>query len=283
MIPENINNFKRFAHKKTTMKYGYYYDSIFELPFAKEKTRHIRVWLPEDYDFSNPNKRFPVLYMSDGQNLVNKYLTKYGDWGLDKVIHNLKIDGIQTPILVGIDCPKDSIERGNELNPPYPSDASNRQFIKDGYGDKFLDFIVNILKPLIDELFFTKKEREYTGIGGSSMGGIMAFYGYFYHPETFGFSLSFSPGFLLYKPKTWRSILNEIINNRKINDGKIYMYVGGEGFENHFVNNVLLTSRYLKRKGYSTNNFACITDSRQIHHESAWNKYSYDALSFWLK
>lgn len=283
MVPEKFDNFIRYTHKKTTMKYGYYYDAIFDLPFAKENKRHIRVWLPENYDFSNPSKRFPVLYMSDGQNLVNKYLTKFGDWELDKVIHNLKLNNLPTPILVGVDCPKDEIERVLELNPPYPSDSSQRFNIEHGYGNKFLDFIVLILKPIIDELFFTRKEKEYTGIGGSSMGGIMAFYGYFYHPETFSFSLSFSPAFLLYRTNTWKNILKELTKNRKPNDGKLYIYTGGEGFESHFVSNVLLTSRFLKKEGYKPSSFACVLDSRQIHHESAWNKYSYDALSFWLK
>ena len=119
-IPNKIGVFKRYQKEVTTMKYGYYFDYLITLPFSKENKRMVRVWLPESYDFDNPNKRYTVIYMSDGQNLVDLYLSAYGEWELDKTVHKLAKQGYQEIIAVGIDCPKDPLERTKELCPPYP-------------------------------------------------------------------------------------------------------------------------------------------------------------------
>ena len=66
--------------------------------------------------------------------------------------------------------------------------------------------LVNELKPLIDKLFYTIPDD--TAVGGSSMGGIMAFYAYIYRPDVFKMSLSFSPAFFFYKKNDWIHILD---------------------------------------------------------------------------
>ncbi len=281
-IPNTIGKFKRYTKKPSSMKYGTYYVQTIKLPFSKEK-RALRVWLPEDYEFDNPSKRFPVLYMSDGQNLVDKYLTAYGDWGLDKVIHQLHTkEKLSTCILVGIDCPHKPGERSSELNPPFECDEKTRYLPKNPYGNLISDYFVEVVKPEIDELFFTRPEKEFTGVGGSSMGGIFAFYSYFYHHETFGFSLTFSPAFMFYKKKTWLNIVESLnIDNQR--DGKLFMYVGGKDFESVFVERTFDTYNYLKDEGYTPEHLAIIHDSNEIHHAAAWHTYSLPALRFWLK
>ena len=84
-IPNKIGKFIK-DDSETTMEYGYYYKCEMVVPFSNDK-RYIRVWLPENYDFNNKDNTFRVMYFSDGQNLVNKYLTAFGDWKLDKVAH----------------------------------------------------------------------------------------------------------------------------------------------------------------------------------------------------
>ncbi len=193
MTPNTIGKFKRYISKKSTMKYGYYYFSSFDLPFSKEKKRMIRVWLPEDYEFDNPNKRYPVIYFSDGQNLVDRYLSAFGEWELDKTVHKLMKEGLTGVIAVGIDCPKEPIERTKELCPPYTPRKEvfkNEGGVFTPYANKYVDFIVDTLKPIIDKYFYTLSDKDNTGIGGSSMGGIMSFYAYMYRPDIFGYSLS---------------------------------------------------------------------------------------------
>ena len=263
---------------KTTMKYGHYYKALLDVPFSKEK-RYIRVWLPEDYDFSNEQKRFPVIYFSDGQNLVNQKLCAFGCWKLDLVAHDLLNNNGLSFIAVGIDSPKDSLVRFNELNPPYPPEK-----VKEGhpYGDQFVNYIADILKPLIDQYFYTSKEKTDTAIGGSSMGGIMAFYAGVTRSDTFGFALDFSPAFFLFNKKTWSSLLDSF--NISANDSvKHFLYVGGKDFEKRFLNPTKETYRYLKSKGFNEKQIALSIDLNEIHHEDAWHKHLKEALLFWLE
>ena len=162
-IPNKIGPFKRYLASPTTLKYGFYYCAKFKLPFHKEE-RYIRVWLPPNYDFENKNKRFPTIYFSDGQNLVDSYLSAYGEWKFDKVVNKLlKHDGVSC-IAVGIDCPKIPRERCNELNPPYPvrSIYARKEGPNHPFADKYIDYIRFTLKPLIDSLFYTKTDKENT-------------------------------------------------------------------------------------------------------------------------
>ena len=284
-IPNKIGQFIKYDKKPSAMKYGFYYYSSFTLPFSKENKRTVRVWLPEDYEFNNPNKRYPVIYFADGQNLVDKYLSAYGEWELDKTVHKLMSKGLSGVIAVGIDCPKDPLERTKELCPPYKPRKQvfkNEGGVFSPYANKYVDFIVNELKPLIDKLFYTYKEKECTGIGGSSMGGIMSFFAYIYRPDIFGYSLSFSPAFFFYKKTDWLKILDSFDINIEKN-GKLFLYCGGKDFESIFLKPTFVTYEYMKKQKFSNDQVALIVDSNEIHHEAAWAKYLPDALSFWLK
>lgn len=285
LIPQKIGPFVIDNKRPTTMKYGSYYHAKMTIPFSKEKERMVRVWLPEDYDFNNPNKRFPVIYFSDGQNLVNRYLSAYGEWELDRTVHQLLNENLSSVIAVGIDCPKELIERTRELCPPYK--PRKEVYKREGgefhpHGHKFIDYIVDVIKPLIDEKFFTLSEKEYTGIAGSSMGGIMAFYAYMYRPDVFGFSLSFSPAFFFYKKNDWKKIMDEYEIDPEKN-GKLFLYVGGTEFESIFLKPTFYTYEFLKKKGFENNQVSLLVDTDQGHNEAAWAKYLPDGLRFWLK
>ena len=257
------------------MKYGYYYRAYFKVPFADDK-RYIRVWLPEDYDFDNPNKRYPVIYFADGQNLVNQNLCAFGCWKLDQVAHNSRLSFIA----VGIDSPRDARIRFLELNPPFKPEKI-KENVKP-YGEKFINYIADILIPLINKYFFTKKEKKWTAIAGSSMGGIMAFYAGVTRHDVFGFSLDFSPAFFLYKKKTWLSLLEQF-KIKFENQTRFYLYVGGRGFEKQFVEATKYTYAHLKTLGFNDKQVALVVDEKQEHNEDAWNKHLHEALLFWLK
>jgi predicted alpha/beta superfamily hydrolase len=126
------------------------------------------------------------------------------------------------------------------------------------------------------------KEKDATGIGGSSMGGIMAFYAYIYRPDVFGYSLSFSPAFFFYHKRNWFKILDKYDINPEKN-GKLFLYVGGKDFEKVFVKRTLETFHYLEDRGFDQENLGLIFDSREPHHEKAWAKYLPEALKLWLK
>ena len=265
------------------MVYGTYYDAEMKLPFDTKK-RHVRVWLPESYSFEDP-KPHPVMYMSDGQNLVDNCLTRYGDWHLDRVIHTFHEEGLPEPILVGIDCPNDAQRRSNELNPPYPIRWFIRQR-KDSprhpIGNQFIDYIVKELKPLVDSLFATDKRVEATGIGGSSMGGIMAFYGFLAYPDTFGYSHSFSPPFFFYNRKKLLQILEDNQVDPK-KQRKVFLYVGGREFEKKFTPGVVFMYNTLREYGFGEDQVRLSVDRDALHHEEAWYRHSFEAFRFWLE
>ena len=272
-VPENIGPF-HLDKSQTTMKYGYYYHALLDVSFAKEK-REVRVWLPEDY-FDNQNKEYPVIYFADGQNLVNQNLCAFGCWKLDVVAHDNNLPFVA----VGIDSPRDARLRYLELNPPFAPERFKKE--DQPYGDQFIDYVADIMIPLINKHFRTKKEKENTAIAGSSMGGLMAFYAGVYRYDKFGFSLDFSPAFFLYKKSTWDYLL-KTFNVSKDNRVRFFLYVGGQDFEKQFVNSTKATYKYLQSLGFNDQQVTLLIDSKEYHHEAAWSKYLKEALLFWLK
>ena len=273
-IPESIGPFS-LDKSSTTMQYGYYYHAVLDVHFAKEK-RAVRVWLPEDYDFANPSKNYPVIYFADGQNLVNQNLCAFGCWKLDQVAH----DNHLSFIAVGIDSPRDAKIRYLELNPPYKPEKIKEK--EKPYGDQFINYIADSLIPLINEYFYTSKEKKWTAIAGSSMGGIMAFYAGVTRHDRFGFSLDFSPAFFLYKEKTWDTLLKSF-NITPLNQVKYYLYVGGVDFEKEFLGSTKATYEYMKSLGFNKEQLTLLIDSKESHNEEAWHKHLKEALMFWLE
>lgn len=273
-IPNKIGPFS-LDKSKTTMKYGSYYRVSFKVPFA-DKQRYVRVWLPEDYDFDNRDKRYPVIYFADGQNLVNQNLCAFGCWKLDEVAHDAHLSFIA----VGIDSPRDARIRFLELNPPFKPEKIKEK-VKP-YGEEFINYIADILIPLINKHFFTSQEKKDTAIGGSSMGGIMAFFAGVTRPDVFGFALDFSPAFFLYKKETWSILLNKF-KIKPEDQVRHYFYVGGQGFEKEFVEPTKETYAYMKSLGFNEKQIALVIDEKEEHNEEAWHKHLKDALMFWLK
>lgn len=275
-MEEIIGPFKLYKSKPCSMKYGKLYIANLDFETAiKEKTRNIRVWIPSNYD---SNKQYPVIYMSDGQNIVDKYTTSYGDWKLDRVLHRIKKD----IIIVGIDCPKDFLERHNELCPPYANDLIfPDEPVAEPCGDVYLDFLINTVKPLIEKYFSVSKERKLTAIGGSSMGGIMAFYGASKYPNIFGFSLCFSPAFFLYNCHHLNEGLAKWKPNKK-EASRYYFYVGGQDLDKDLQKDTFRVFNYLKKRNFNKTDVALVFDSNQKHNEEAWSKYVGDAILWWL-
>jgi predicted alpha/beta superfamily hydrolase len=278
----NKNNpFSLYEVKPTTVRYGKVYVTKVKIDVPFEKKRMVRLYIPEDYQ---PSKRYSVLYMSDGQNLVDKYTSAFGDWKLDLRMHELIKKGYPSFIIVGIDCPKNPTHRILEYS--FPKIGFNTSVLKsinstvnsESYGDKFLTFLVNIIKPMVDSYFSTS---EISAIGGSSMGGLFALNGYITYPDVFSFCLSFSPAFQIYPRKQLINYLEQ--NSSHINmKGKIFFYTGAMGFEKQFFSPTISMHRYFQKIGYDPSRLALIVDTRMPHHEDAWSHYFNDAIQFWL-
>ena len=157
-------------------------DTAFAMP-QLGRTRRIWIYLPPDYATSG--KRYPVLYMHDGQNLFDAATSYAGEWGIDESLDSLAARGDRGVIVVGID--NGSEQRMNEYSPwRHPQSGG-------GEGDRYVQFLVQTLKPFIDRRFRTLPDREHTGVMGSSMGGLISLAAAFRHPEVFGRVGVFSP------------------------------------------------------------------------------------------
>jgi predicted alpha/beta superfamily hydrolase len=140
--------------------------------------RTLRVWLPASYQ-ENPAKRYPVLYMQDGQNLFDPRTATYGtDWGLGKTINQLVASGAMTEVIVvGIDAtPGRVAEYTPCCDPQYGG----------GQLDQYDAFVAATVKPYIDRTYRTLPGRDTTAILGSSLGGLAALSIAQKHPDMFG-------------------------------------------------------------------------------------------------
>ncbi len=241
------------------------------------KNRLVRVYLPSTYDFDNPNKRFKTIYMLDGKNLFDDYTSFVGEWGIDESIEKMISDGVNDGyIVIGIDAPQTDIARTLEMTPDSLIFKKKFSPQQRGYASKLGRFIFEVVKPDIDSTFFTKVEKEFTGVGGSSMGGIMSFYLGVEYSEKVGFCLNFSPAFFLYTKKTFKAYLDKNIS-RKL--PKMFFYVGGNGFEEMFVKSTIETFNYFLKHGYSHDEVKLLYVSDREHNEKAWREYFPFALT----
>ncbi|MFN2396927.1 MAG: alpha/beta hydrolase-fold protein, partial [Bacteroidales bacterium] len=133
-----------------------------------DRNRRIWIYLPPDYD--QTQKNYPVIYMHDGQNLFDVETSFMGEWEVDETLNDLAARGYNVPIVVGID--NGGNHRANEYLPYFFSNLN-----AGGEGDEYMEFIVETLKPFIDNEYRTLPDRENTGIIGSSLGGVISLYG----------------------------------------------------------------------------------------------------------
>lgn len=207
------------SRKSTAGKNVRIIDTAFFIP-QLNRTRRVWVYVPPTYNSSN--KKYPVLYMHDGQNVFDDATSFSGEWGVDEAIDTLGLK-IKECIVVGID------NGGNKrLNEYCPYDFDLKGIVANnvsgkGEGGLYVDFLVKTLKPYIDKKYRTVKNKENTFTVGSSMGGLISLYAVIKYPKVFGGAGVFSPAFWV-APK----IFDDIKAKGKKVKGKIYFYAGDE-------------------------------------------------------
>jgi predicted alpha/beta superfamily hydrolase len=148
-----------------------------------DNERELLISLPAHY--SSHESRYPVIYMHDGQNLFDPALSFSGSWRVDLAMTAAARLGFEA-IVVGV--ANTGASRLDEYGPFYePALGAG------GVADLYTDFLVDTLKPQIDDEFRTLPEPEQTGIAGSSMGGLVSLYAFFRAPSVFGFAGVMSP------------------------------------------------------------------------------------------
>ena len=204
-IIEWQDRFKTEPRKHTASRNVIVIDTAFFIPQLNRK-RRIWIYLPPDHT----TKKYPVLYMHDGQNVFDDATSFSGEWGIDEFMDTTSK---QKMIVVAVDHGGD--KRLNEYNP-----YDHQRFGK-GEGEEYINFLVKTLKPYIDKRYRTKRKKEYTFIAGSSMGGLISMYAALKYPKVFGGAGVFSPAFW-----TAPAIDHDIRKYGRKLKSKVYFYAG---------------------------------------------------------
>lgn len=186
-------------------------------PLERETTLH--VYVPDDYE--QRDERYPVMYMYDGHNLFDDGDATYGkSWGLAAFLARYD----KPFLVVEIECDHRGRNRLDEYC-PYEVRSSILGEIH-GKGELFMDWVVNTLKPYIDENFRTYPDREATGIAGSSMGGLMAYYSVIRYNKVFSKAACLSPSLMVCPEQLKHEIKEDWIHP----DTRVYLSMGTKEF-----------------------------------------------------
>jgi predicted alpha/beta superfamily hydrolase len=229
--------------------------------------RDIDVYLPPSYP--RTRRRYPVIYMQDGQNLADPHRAFAGTWNLEPTVAELSTRGIEA-ILVGV--PNMGKDRLKEYSPFRDARLGG------GSGNAYLAFLTETVKPRVDRRFRTRAERSATGMFGSSMGALISLYAFFRASETFGLVGAMSPS-------VWfagRALLTTVASDGAP-PGRVYLDVGTEEGAGT-LRDVRLLAQLLRRKGYRDGESLLFVEAPGGRHEEAhWGGRLIGALEFLLR
>lgn len=216
------------------------------------KARDVIVWLPPNYE-ENPDLKYPVLYMHDGQNIIDPSTSYMGtDWQIDEVADSLIRNGIIEPIIiVGVN---NTTDRAQELS-------------YGDIGDHYQYFLIKQLKPYIDSNYRTKRDKENTAIMGSSMGGLSSFVMAWENNQIFSKAACLSPAFRYKNEFDYVSIAQKYEGGPK----KIEFYIdnGTLGVDHQLQPGIDAMMEVLSAK---KQDFVYFLDEGAEHNEPAWAK-----------
>jgi len=251
-------------------------------------TRDVEVWLPPSYA-SDSDRRYPVLYMHDGQNLFDPEQSGYSkwDWGVDEALTALIADG-RAPEVIVVGVHSDSDTRNPDYFPqkagPEHADAFRRDFglfdLDQLNADNYLTFLVQDIKPQIDATYRTKPGRDDTTIMGSSMGGLISLYAISEYPEVFGNAGMVSTHFPL-----GDGALVDYFSDRlpEPKTHRLYFDFGTETLDHNYegyqdrMDTAVMAAGYVAGDNWSTRKF-----QGHDHSERAWRNRVHVPLQFLL-
>ena len=223
------------------------------------KKRDVIVYLPGIYD-KRADMRFPVLYLEDGQNLFdpNTSFIHGMYWRVGETADRAIANAIVAPvIIVGI---YNTDKRMNEYTP------TRDKKLGGGRADKYGRMLVTELKPFIDKKYRTLSAPQHTGLGGSSLGGLLTIYLGMKYQQVFG-------KLAVLSPSVWwnqRAILDFVAQSRIKSRARIWLDVGTKE-DTHTVANVTALHDILVRMGWQDGpdlHFQIFQGAQ--HNEDAW-------------
>jgi enterochelin esterase-like enzyme len=240
-------------------------------------TRFLRVWLPPGYDDpQNQTQHYPVLYLNDGQNLFESS-TAFGgvEWQVDETADRLIREGAIPPmIIVGID------NTGKDRMREYMPHRSMHPVILRVQGRHYPDFLIKEVMPFVESNYRVETRPDGTGLGGSSLGGLIALYTAIVRPGVFG-------RLLIESPSLWASNRQVIKESRTVRiwPEKIFLGVGtaeagSPERSRTVVDDVRELAAILRRAVLSESRLRVVIKEGAGHSEGAWAERFPEALQF---
>jgi len=240
-------------------------------------TRFLRVWLPAGYDDPQHSaRRYPVLYLNDGQNLFEASTSFTGvEWQVDETADRLIREGQISPmIIVGID------NAGPDRNREYLPHRSLSKMLLRVQGYRYPDFLIKEVMPFIAQQYRVAAGPQNTGLGGSSLGALIALYTAIRHPGWFG-------RLLVESPSLWAANRQIIKESRTAKQWPQRIFLatgtaeaGREDQNRSMIDDVRELAGVLRRNGLDDSRLKLMIDEGATHHESAWARRFPDALLF---
>ncbi len=245
--------------------------------------RDVIVWLPPGYDDpANAARTYPVLYLQDGQNLFQKMPVIPAEWGVDEAATALiKAGKIEPLIVVGI--PHSQKGRLTEYLPFDAIDGVKPR------GEEYVDFLVNGVMPRVERQFRVKKGPENTGVGGSSLGALIALHAATRHPDKFGKVLCESMSFVAAGGGSGEGRAQAFFSKQNRWPSRIYFGMGGRELGGDpgkatqnaaYVAGIKTFSESVAGKHLKADQIKLVIDADSEHNETAWAARLPGALEF---
>ena len=235
--------------------------------------RDVLVWLPPGYDApENKDRRYPVLYLQDGQNLFEQHPGIPAEWKADETAAELIRSGEIEPLII-VSIPNAGAARISEYSPVELLNGVEPR------GGEYVRYLVGEVVPRVDRAFRTKTGPENTAVGGSSLGGIIALEAATEHPDVFGMALAESPSLVLRDWAAMRRLMGKQEWPRRL-----YIGMGGRESNDDANRNAahVKAARDLenlaKNKGVAGTHL--MIDPDAVHNEDAWAERLPAALRF---
>jgi enterochelin esterase-like enzyme len=240
-------------------------------------TRLLRVWLPPGYDDAESDgRRYPVLYLNDGQNLFEASTSFTGvEWQVDETAERLIGEGSIPPlIVVGID------NTGKDRIREYMPYRSMNPMMLRVQGRYYPDFLTKEVMPFVERNYRVATGPENTGLGGSSLGALIALYTAMARPGVIG-------RLLVESPSLWASHRQAIKESRSVRIWPERMYLGVGTAEagsaersRTVVDDVRELTAILRRAVLSERRLRLVIQDGAGHNEAAWAERFPEALRF---
>lgn len=260
-----------------------------DFPSQWVEPRAVAVWLPDGYE---PGEPCDVIYMHDGKMLFDAAISwNHKEWNVDGIAGRLMKEGaIRRCIVVGINSTEDRLDEyfpdkiGQYVKGPAAASVAKKHF----KGDAYLHFLVEELKPFIDERYRPLTDREHTFIIGSSMGGLISLYALCEYPEVFSGAGCMSSHLSFLLPSVgsdgdaWAQAFTDYLRNHlpEANSCRVYMDHGTRSLDKAYGRHQPAVDEVFREKGWDADHFRSLVFPGHSHTETDWSARLDQPLQF---